>query len=349
MLGWDGDELCGAPAHATIHFQRADGSSLHEDDCEILRVRTTGEVVAVPSDAFTRKDGTILPVAYSAAPLDIASDKRGVVVVFRDISGEQAERKRIKRELDALSWVGRTRDALDDGRLILYSQPIVALRGGPPIEELLLRMIGRDGEVIPPGRFLPSAERFGLISDIDCWVAVQAIRLAASGRRVTANLSAQSIGSGELLALVEAQLRESGADPANVVFEITETGLMRDIDDGQRFAERLVELGCAIALDDFGTGFGSFTYIKRMPLMYLKIDVEFVHQLASNTANQHLVRAIVSLAQVFGQQTIAEGVDDAQTMILLREYGVDYVQGFHIGRPAPIAGFFDVGPQSRRG
>jgi EAL domain-containing protein (putative c-di-GMP-specific phosphodiesterase class I) len=120
------------------------------------------------------------------------------------------------------------------------------------------------------------------------------------------------------------------------VFEITETALMQDVKGGEAFAHYLVKLGCRLALDDFGTGFGSFTYLKTMPVDYLKIDVEFVRNLGSNPANQHLVTAIVNLARGFGKQTIAEGVEDEATLDLLRAYGVDFAQGYHLGRPAPI-------------
>jgi PAS domain S-box-containing protein len=339
MLGWTDHELRGRTAHEAFHFQRPDGSSFPEEECEISHVRTGGKSIAVSNDAFTRQDGTILPVAYSAAPLAGPSEVHGAVVVFRDVTEEQAERLRMQRELDSLTWVGRIRDALDEGRLVLYSQPIEPLRDGEPSEELLIRMIGRDNEVIPPGSFLPAAEKFGLIMEIDHWVMTQAIRLAASGRRVEANLSAESIGNVELLSAIEEQLRQTGADPANIVFEITETALMRDIEAGQAFAEGLVQLGCGIALDDFGTGFGSFTYLKKLPVKYLKIDIEFVRHLVTNPANQHLVHAIVSLAQGFGHQTIAEGVEDEETLTLLRDYGVDFAQGFYIGRPAPIQDF----------
>jgi EAL domain-containing protein (putative c-di-GMP-specific phosphodiesterase class I) len=121
------------------------------------------------------------------------------------------------------------------------------------------------------------------------------------------------------------------------VFEITETALMRDVEAGERFMVELADLGCQLALDDFGTGFGSFTYLKRLPIHYLKIDLDFVRELTINTANQHVVNAIVSLAQGFGQETIAEGVEDAETLSLLRKAGVNFAQGFHIGRPAPVA------------
>ncbi len=197
-------------------------------------------------------------------------------------------------------------------------------------------MISRTGEVIAPGSFLPVAEKYGLITEIDRWVATQAIRLAATGRRVEANLSAATIGSLDILPLIESELRATGADPANVIFEITETALMGDVEAGEAFAKGVTDLGCGLALDDFGTGFGSFTYLKRLPIGYLKIDIEFVRDLLTNSANQHLVRAIISLAKAFKIQTVAEGVEDEGTWEFLRQEGVDFGQGFHLGRPAPI-------------
>jgi EAL domain-containing protein (putative c-di-GMP-specific phosphodiesterase class I) len=285
---------------------------------------------------FTRKDGTLLPVAYSAVPLTTGSDVRGAVVVFRNNAEERAERTRVQRELDALSWVGRTRDAIDEDRLILYSQPIVSLTDGPASQELLLRMIGPDGRIIAPGQFLPAAERYGLIGEIDRWVLTRAIQWAARGQNVEANLSAESINDHELLFTIEDELRATGADPSNIVFELTETALMHDLAAAETFAHAVVAMGCGLALDDFGTGFASFTYLKRLPVKILKIDIEFVRDLPSNPANQNLVKAIVSLAEGFGQKTIAEGVENEETLTLLRDYGVDFAQGFHLGRPAAV-------------
>ena len=337
LLGWREDELLNQPVHALIHYQHADGSALAEHDCELLKVRTQGLTVRMADDAFTRKDGSILHVAYSAAPLVNGTTVRGVVVVFRDTTDEQAERTRAERELNALSWVGRIRDALDDDRLVLYSQPIVALSTcATSSAELLVRMIGQKGEVILPGSFLPIAEKYGQIWEIDHWVITQAAVLAASGRRVQANLSANSISSLDLLSRIERELIQTGADPAHIVFEITETALMGNIDAGEAFARGLARIGCGLALDDFGTGYGSFTYLQKLPFNYLKIDISFVRDLLSNVANQQLVRAIVNVAHEFGQQTIAEGVEDNETLDLLRAYGVDLAQGFHLGRPQPL-------------
>jgi len=174
-----------------------------------------------------------------------------------------------------------------------------------------------------------------LIAEIDRWVIGQAARRAGSGARVEANLSARSISNFDLLPLIERELQAAGADPANLVFEITETALMDNAEAGEAFAQGLSKIGCQIALDDFGTGFGSFTYLKTLPITYLKIDVDFVRDLARSEANQHLVRAIVGLARDFGYETIAEGVEDAEALAMLKEFGVDFAQGIYLGAPAP--------------
>ena len=174
------------------------------------RCLTQGRNVRIIDDAFTRKDGSIFPVAYSSAPLRSGRAIQGVVVVFRDITEEKRNRPRLNDELAALSWIGRIRDAIDEDRFVLYSQPIVPLADGRPSEELLLRMIGRDGEVILPGSFLPVAESYGLIGEIDRWVITQAARLAASGDRVIeANLSAPRSGPPDLLPFIEHQIRSA--------------------------------------------------------------------------------------------------------------------------------------------
>ncbi|MDQ1687602.1 MAG: hypothetical protein QOK42_577 [Frankiaceae bacterium] len=338
MLGWTEDELRGKPMHATSHFQRADGTKVPASDCPLLQVRIQGRSIRILDDAFTRKDGSIFPVAYSSVPLRSGPTLQGVVVVFRDITEEKREQGAAQRELDALTWLGRIREAIDENRLVLYSQPIVPLADGRAGEELLLRMIGRDGEVVLPGSFLPVAEKYGLIREIDRWVITQATRLAARGQRVIeVNLSAASIDTSDLLPFIEQQIRKAHADPANLVFEITETALMRDITAGEALARGLAALGCGLALDDFGTGFGSFIYLKKLPITHLKIDIEFVRDLVTHTENLHVVRAIVSLARGFGLKTVAEGVEDQAALTMLRDEGVDFAQGFHLGRPRPLS------------
>jgi len=338
MTGWTEDELRGKSIHAAVHYQRADGSPLAEADCGLAKAQRAGETIRSDDDFFTRKDGTIFPVSYSSAPLFSGTTVRGSVVVFHDTTEERAEQTRIERELNSLTWVGRLRDALDENRLVLYSQPIIPLTvDARRSEELLVRMIGRKGEIISPATFLPAAEKYGQISEIDYWVIAEAVRLAAEGRHLHANLSADSIGSVDLLPQIHAALAATGADPANIVFEITETALMTNLEAGRAFATGITDIGCGLALDDFGTGYGSFTYLQQLQISYLKIDIAFVRDLFTNFANQHLVKAIVNIAQGFGLRTIAEGVENVETLDLLREYGVDQAQGFYIGRAQPIA------------
>jgi EAL domain-containing protein (putative c-di-GMP-specific phosphodiesterase class I) len=285
-----------------------------------------------------RPDGTTTWISLTLSAL---RDAGGVVGLFGqviDITDQKAREQRLTEQVEEVSWIGRIRDALDEDRLILDAQPIVDLATGDTVQhELLIRMIDRDGRLVSPGEFLPTAERFGLITEIDRWVIEQGARLAADGGPVAINLSGASIGNPEILAAIERAIVASGAPPGNLVFEITETALMENIDRGELFAEQLIRLGCHLALDDFGTGFCSFTYLKRIHAHHLKIDIEFVRDLAHSERDQHVVTAIVALATGFGQQTTAEGVEDQETMTLLRELGVSHAQGYHVGSPLPVA------------
>lgn len=243
-----------------------------------------------------------------------------------------------------LTWEKRIRQALEQDRFILHFQPILDLRHPTaPRWEALLRMVGEDGEVIPPGAFLGVAERFGLIHEIDRWVARAAIRHLAgeqrAGRRpcLEVNLSGKAFDDPELLPLIEEELSRAAIDPADLVWEITETAAVANINKAQEFIRTLRSLGCGFALDDFGVGFSSFNYLKHLPVDYLKIDGGFIRDLPRNPVDQHLVRAMVEVAHGLGKRTIAEFVGDEATLRLLREYGVDYAQGYFIGRPEPQA------------
>ncbi len=240
-------------------------------------------------------------------------------------------------EADRETWVARIHEALDEDRFLLHAQPIIDLATGDIVQhELLLRLRGPDGQLIPPLDFLPTAERCGLIGEIDQWVIRQATRVAARGGPVTVNLSAASAADPMVLDLIEAEIRRHETDPSKITFEITETAVMQNVERGQLFAARMVALGCSFALDDFGTGFASFTYLKHLPVHYLKIDIEFVRGLCQSQRDRSIVSAIVALAQGFEQQTIAEGVETEETAAVLRDLGVDFAQGYLFGRPAPL-------------
>jgi PAS domain S-box-containing protein len=337
LLGWTSEELATRSVHETIHYQHRDGSPHLAADCPLLAVQDTATSVRVENDTFTRRDGRLLPVAYSASPITIDDQVNGVVVVFNDASIRWAEQQRREHERATIHWVGRIRDAIDEDRLVLFAQPIINLHSREVVaRELLLRMVDNDGAIIAPGRFLPAAEQFGLIEDIDRWVLSQAIKLAARGLKVNFNISGKSLGSRELIGDLVRLLRDTGADPTLLVCEITETALANDEARAEAFVHELSELGCAIALDDFGVGYGGFAYLKRLPITFLKIDMQFVRDLVTNPQSQHVVKAIVMLAQGFGRETIAEGVETQATLELLAEYGVNHAQGYALGHPAPI-------------
>jgi EAL domain-containing protein (putative c-di-GMP-specific phosphodiesterase class I) len=220
--------------------------------------------------------------------------------------------------------------------LILHAQPIVDLGTGEVVQhELLVRMLDRGDQLIPPNRFIPIAERFGLIEQIDRWVLEHAAELARGGTSVAVNISAHTLNDPVTLELLQNQLR-TGLPAGKLSFEITETAALSDIDTAREFAHRLTGLGCGFALDDFGTGYGSLMHLKRLPITALKIDMEFVQNLTRDTADRHIVQGLVGIARALGLTTIAEGVEDVETLELLRELDIDQAQGFHIGRPAPI-------------
>jgi diguanylate cyclase (GGDEF)-like protein len=236
----------------------------------------------------------------------------------------------------ALACVARVQEALREDRFVLHGQPVIDLRSGTVVhQELLLRMVSPDGTLVPPGGFLPAAEQFGLIGEIDRWVTSRGLALAAAGEPVAINLSGQSIGDLHILTAVREAI-DAGLDPATVTFEITETAAVTNIVGAQRFVGALSELGCAVSVDDFGTGFGSFIYLKHLPTRYLKIDMDFIHGLVDNEVDGHVVRAIVDIAHALGKLTVAEGVEDEATLRAVRSCGVDCAQGFHLGRPGPI-------------
>ncbi len=234
------------------------------------------------------------------------------------------------------------RAALAGDRFTLHAQPIVALEdAGRTRHELLVRMIGPDGELIAPALFMSIAERLDLVQELDRWVLRRALGLLVdSGRSgrddcFDVNLSARSVNDPDLPTFIKREIANAGVDPARLVFEVTETAAISDIDRARRFARALAELGCGLALDDFGTGYASFYNLKHLPFDELKIDGEFVENLATSPVNQLVVRSMAQIAGGLGKHTVAECVGDDETIELLRGYGVDFVQGFHIGRPRP--------------
>jgi len=239
-----------------------------------------------------------------------------------------------------MGWSRRIKEAIETGCFALACQPIVASHSGE-IEsfEVLTRMLDEQNRLIMPSAFLPSAERFGLAADIDKWVIVNAMetlseqRKHSPGMRYSLKLSSQTISDPGVCDLIQETLRRSNLDPAALTFEVTETVAISDMSLVTTFLSRLRQIGCKTSLDDFGSGMSSFSHLRDLPIDYVKIDGRFVKRMATSPVDQTIVKAMNEIAHALGKQTIAEFVEDEVTMNLLRAYGIDYAQGYYLGRP----------------
>ncbi len=283
-----------------------------------------------------RKDGEIIDVALQVFPVrDQTGRVIGASTVTRDITDRRRRERERRLDRERMAWHSQIEAALEHGGFEFFTQPILDLSTGEiSHHELLLRM-QMEGEAVVPGTFLPHAETSPLMRRIDNWAIRRGIELAAQ-HPVAINLSATSLGEPGTVAAVEKALSDFGADPQDVTFEITETAAVEDLEAAHSLVKALMALGCGVALDDFGTGYGSFTYLMRLHVSSLKIDMEFIRGLTQDPDDQRVVRAIVAVAQTFGLTTVAEGVETNATLELLHGLGVDQAQGYLIGRPSPV-------------
>jgi diguanylate cyclase (GGDEF)-like protein/PAS domain S-box-containing protein len=257
----------------------------------------------------------------------------------------QAGDQELARRHSEMKWVCRLTEAIKEERLVLYCQDIVPVKphaGGRDHFEVLVRMKDEAGELVTPARFLPAAERYNLVTALDRWVITHSFAwYAACGqdRIMAINLSGNSLADGSFLGFVKDRLARHAVSPASVCFEITETAAIANLDCAIRFITELKQLGCQFALDDFGSGLSSFSYLRNLPVDYLKIDGSFIRGLDSDPVNAAMVNAIIQLGKVMGIETIAEFVETDAILKVLAEIGVDYAQGYGIARPRPL----DVG------
>jgi diguanylate cyclase (GGDEF)-like protein len=240
-----------------------------------------------------------------------------------------------------IGWFQHIKQIIEQDRFRLVYQPIVdVIHPEKECFEVLLRMPGPNGDLVLPSIFLPVAQRFGLMADIDRWVIINALKalagFRAAGREIvlSINLSGQSLEDTSFLQLIRDQLERNRVPPASVIFEITEQTAMRYLDKAQRLIQGLVDIGCRFALDDFGTGFSSFSYLKHLPVDFIKIDGSFVKNMARNSIDETMVLSIIQIARSLGKMTIAEFVGDEKTITMLKASGVDYMQGFYVGVPS---------------
>ncbi len=343
LLGATNGSVIGGSFVNRLLGVRPDGSAYGPGDQLIGADFDGGVPGEATEERLLRSDGSILPIEYVATelPADDHGEPAGWVVTFRDITGRLQEQQQLRIDAHHAQWMGRIQEALDDDHFVLHAQPIVDIATGETIQhELLIRLNDPDEGLVYPGAFLPTAESYGLAPAIDRWVIGQAIDLAAAGHPVEVNLSARSFADPTLPYLIEQLIEDTGANPASLVFELTETALLENDEAATRFAQRIHALGCQLALDDFGTGYGAFTYLKHLPVDMLKIDIEFVRDAVTEPASRHVISAVVSLARSFDMLTVAEGVEDQATFDLLAELGVDQAQGYHLARPAPLESVF---------
>jgi EAL domain-containing protein (putative c-di-GMP-specific phosphodiesterase class I) len=281
------------------------------------------------------------PLAHALATAEIAckaaKDRgRNRVETFQD-----SDQSIIRRHTDILV-IGQLRSALDQNGFVLDAQPILPLRSmpGPPRFELLLRMLGERGEILPPGKFLPAAERYQLMPAIDRWVVRRTCELLGAHAgvargdvaRFAINLSGQSLQDPNFLGYVVEQISSNRVPPRILSFELTETATVGNLQSAQAFIQRLQDLGCGFALDDFGTGVSSLAYLKDLSVNHVKIDGRFVRDIIESPRSESMIKAIAQLARNMGMETIAEYVETDALRARVAELGVDYGQGFAMGK-----------------
>jgi diguanylate cyclase (GGDEF)-like protein/PAS domain S-box-containing protein len=290
---------------------------------------------------------TMTADSASVAEVMIAAD--AACYVAKDLGRNrihmhQPDDAALVRHRGEIEWSQRVSSALKENRLRLYSQPIIALHPGdsPVWDEILVYMVDQEGQAVPPMAFIPAAERYNLMPVVDRWVVTHSLAWLQRARRVAApracsiNLSGRSLCESKFLEYVIAEIRRFGVDPASITFEITETAAVANFAQAQQFIIALKRMGCRFALDDFGSGLSSFAYLKHLPVDYLKIDGNFVRDMANDQIDHAMVEAINQLGHVMGIQTIAEYVETREVLEKLRTIGVDYAQGFALGYPVPI-------------
>jgi PAS domain S-box-containing protein len=329
LYGYTAEEAIGKPlGQLIVPHEHAD------EMASMTRGVLDGESAGLETQR-RRKSGELVDVSLRAFAIrNLADEIVGVCTSAHDITDRRQREERDRRDETGRQWRGRIETALTDGLFMFWGQPVVdASTGATDHHELLLRM-DLDGDVITPNHFLPHAEDCDLITEIDRFAITTGFEIAET-IPVAINLSARSLEDPRLVTDIKEVLGTRALAP-NVVFEITESAAVKNLDAARELVDELTALGFGVALDDFGTGYGSFTYLQQLAVTELKIDIGFVRGLAEDPSDQRLVKSIIAVARNFDMKTVAEGVEDQATLDLLRTLGVDFVQGYHIGYPAQM-------------
>ncbi len=300
-------------------------------DGKAINISASAGVVTMPKHGNQPID---LMAKADAAMSSAKNAGRNKVILF-----DEADMSRERMD-NQLTWKNRLIDALEKDHFVLVYQPILAVASGQVSHyEVLVRMRSDKGTFLPPDKFIPTAEQFGLIQRVDRVVVGKAIRSLASlpvqqsNVSFSINLSGLSVGDPDMYRYIEEVITKNGINPKRITFEITETAACEQLNSAIEFISQIRKLGCKISLDDFGVGFSSFSYLKHLRADILKIDGSFIRDIHNNNADQLFVKALVDVAQGMGMQTVAEFVENQEIVELVSKLGVDYLQGYHIGRP----------------
>lgn len=291
-------------------------------------------------DRHTQRAKTILYTAEIAC--DVAQSLNpDRIAVYNERDPLFLERR------EDLRWVGLIQDALLNDDFSIYCQKIESVKediSGPHFQEILLRLRDDAGGISTPGQFMPAAERFYLMPDIDRWVVKNLFQFLSKvhtetefrGHLWSINLSGQTLSDDGFLGFVTDELSTNGIPPENICFEITETAAVTNIDRAQRLIDSLRAIGCRFSLDDFGTGLSSFGYLKSLQVDHIKIDGSFVRDVLQNKTSEAVVSSIIHLGHVLGMQVTAEWVEDGVIKQKLNDLGVDFLQGYGVSKPLAI-------------
>ncbi|MCW8866719.1 MAG: EAL domain-containing protein [Colwellia sp.] len=262
----------------------------------------------------------------------------------RNLAHIYSQHDALSKDLQAsLEWARTLHQAVADDNLVLHFQPIINIATKEVAYYEALVRLELDGNIIPPGEFIPALEREGDMSLLDRQVIRKAIYYLAQHtelNKIAINLSAQGFSEERLLPLIKDKLEEYNVNPNRIIFELTESASLSNITATQTMIEKLSALGCAFSIDDFGTGFSTFSYLKQLPAQSVKIDGSFIVDLATNPVDLALVKAIYEVATALGKKTVAEFVENEETLRILAEVGVTYAQGYHLGKPKPVDEIF---------
>jgi diguanylate cyclase (GGDEF)-like protein len=315
-------------------------------DGQGYRISLTTGITTFPAD------GTTVPELLANADMAMYQAKEAGRGGYHLFTAADQSRERLHTRI---LWKERIDAALSADGFVLHYQPILDIRSGQVNHyEVLVRMLGDDAQLQFPGQFIQVAEQTGQIRRIDQWVLNKAIRHLVqlvdrdANIRFSINLSGGTFNDPGLFPFLEALFREVGLDPCHVILEITETAAVADMTAARRTVETLTELGCQFALDDFGVGFTSFSYLKQLPVDYIKIDGAFIRTLSENSDDRFLVKAMAEVARGLGKKTVAEFVEQEACLGLLKRYGVDFAQGYFVGRPVPWTGKVLADPEANR-